>query len=271
MVSENEVMILENRNHNDFVKYLEANQHQASLFDDMLEIYRVGRKFPDLHDFRLGPNKFDQIPLNWIICKFDDAEHQEMYLLGHGVTTGINWSGKPEDLPEGWHGSVRKSYMDSVSGNDPCNTLVGLFIHVIEDARNAGIANQIILIMKEFAKKKGYSHFIIPLRPPLKYNRKFVEMDLNEFANLYREDGQHKDHWIRLHLRLGASIIGVCNTSHRHAMSIADFYQIFRSETIRKSGFHLIESANEWYRAYADLARDIVLLDQGCVWVEHTL
>ena len=97
-------------------------------------------------------------------------------------------------------------------------------------------------------------------------------MPITEFAALKREDGLPRDHWVRLHVRLGAEIIGVSNTSHQHAFPLKDFYQQFPAPVITQSGYTLVQQRDGgWYNVYVDLEREFVLVNQGCVWVRHPL
>jgi hypothetical protein len=80
------------------------------------------------------------------------------------------------------------------------------------------------------------------------------------------------DHWVRLHVRLGARVIGVSNTSHQHAFSLKDFYGQVPCPNFTQSGYGLVQQKDgAWYNAYVDLEREFVLINQGCVWVQHPL
>ena len=167
----------------------------------------------------------------------------------------------------------RRTYEDSLASDKNCNTLVGLFVQIENDCRKQGWSTTMIEEMKAFGKNKGLTNLIIPLRLPRRYEKEYAEMPYEEFAFLKREDGQYKDHWLRLNVRLGAEILGVCHTSHQHAMSLKDFYQQVGVMPFAASGYHLclIKQLGGWYRIYADLERKFVLIDQGCVWVKHNL
>jgi len=264
------VIVLENYDLDSLVCYLEENCRHYPAFRRLLDMYRVKRSFPDMSHFRLGPNMFEKIFLNWIIFVGTDTPAGAGELIGHGVTTGISWGQEQKTLPDGWQGAVRQSYQDINLDRKPANTHVGLFILIEESSRKHGWAGNVILEMKAVAKKNGITALIIPLRPPSRYKKEYAAMPMSEFASLKREDGQPMDHWIRLHVRLGAKIIGVSNTSHQHAFSLKDFYGQVPVEPVTKSGYTLVQHKDGgWYNVYVDLEREFVLINQGCVWVQH--
>jgi len=266
------VVVLENHSLEDFIAYLEKRSRWTPALDRLLEVYKVKRKFPDMGDFRLGPNKFDQILLDWIIFIDSASDTATGELIGHGVTTRINWDQSLDNLPNGWQGAVRASYQNLQVGSTEPNTLVGLFIRIEDNFRQHGWAGNVIEQMKSVGRAAKISSLIIPLRPPSRYQKEYAAMPLAEFAALKRDDGQPRDHWVRLHVRLGAKIIGVCGASHQHAFPLKDFYQQIPSPPITQSGYALVQQRDgEWYNVYVDLEREFVLINQGCVWVQHPL
>jgi hypothetical protein len=104
---------------------------------------------------------------------------------------------------------------------------------------------------------------------------------MTELASLQRPDGQPLDHWVRVHVKKGAEIIGCCDHSHRFALSLKDFQAHISSAPLSRSGYHVIETDRDvvlrlskeaaWQRVYADMERQIVSFDWGCVWVRYDL
>jgi hypothetical protein len=149
---------------------------------------------------------------------------------------------------------------------------VGLFILVQNRCRRHGWANNIIQEMRSLGQRRNVLSLIIPLRPPLRYEKEYAELPMDAFASLKREDGQPLDHWIRLHTRLGAKIIGTSNASHQHAFALKDFYEQVPTPEITRTGYALVQHRDGgWYRVYVDLEHQFVLINQGCVWVQHPL
>jgi hypothetical protein len=268
-----EGMCLERYRLDQCIEYLESNRPRIPAFESLLRLYKIARRFPDLSNFRLGPNMFEQIPVDWIVLvrSSGSGSRRQSRLVAHGLACRAPWNGNPCDLPGGWQGVVRLSYENHLEQKQPDDTLVGLFIKVEEEFRDQGWAGHVVAAMKELGSRCGLSRLIIPLRLPTRYERRYSTMPFEEFASLRRETGDYRDHWLRLHVRLGAQIIGYCNTSHQHAMNVGDFHQQFEAERCETNGYVSARRNGEWYHAYVDLERDCVVISEGCVWVQHML
>lgn len=246
----------------EFIEYLATQRGPA--FERLLRTYRITRQFPDFSNFRLGPNAFDRTPMDWIAA----METADASLIAHGIATRIQWDGDSASL-RGWQHVVRRAYDDLVVHRRPCNTLVGLFIKVEEASREQGWAGRIVQAMKQLAHRAGFASLVIPLRLPTAYERENATMPYEEFAFQRRDDGEYRDHWLRLHVRLGARVIGHSLTSHQHAMNVEDFRRYFEVDAIAGSGYMDARRNGEWYRPYVDVERDCVVINEGCVWVQH--
>ena len=108
-----ELILLKNHTLDDAVDYFNRNAKRIPALQRLLDLYQVERKFPDLSYFRLGPNMFDKIILDWIII-YNSNTNQ---LVGHGITTRIGWDQEKEVLAGGWQDVVRTS---SVSPKRSC-------------------------------------------------------------------------------------------------------------------------------------------------------
>jgi hypothetical protein len=166
---------------------------------------------------------------------------------------------------------VRECYQNAVEEQQPPNTVVGLFIKVEHDLREHGWAANIVHQMKTLASNIGSSALVIPLRLPTRYEVQNAEMPFEEFVALKRENGESADHWLRLHTRLGAQVIGLCTTSHQHAMNLDDLRRQMDCPPILKTGLHLVRRHNEWFRAFVNLDLQMALINQECVWVRHSV
>ncbi len=248
---------------------LELLVERTGAFQKLASLYSFKRDFPDMSNFRLGPNAFDKITLDWIIFETAESAFRNSKLIGHGVTTRLPWDGNPQSLPRGWQGIVRRSYENSLTTKGICNTLVGLFINIEPEFREHGWALRAIQEMKEMARRSSMESLIIPLRLPTRYEKANASMRFTDFAFRKREDGQFLDHWLRLHVRAGAEIIGTCGSSHQHAMNLDDFYRQFKADAIETSGYHVAVQNGEWFQVFIDLERDFALINEGCVWVQY--
>jgi hypothetical protein len=151
------------------------------------------------------------------------------------------------------------------------NCLVGLFINADKAFRKHGWAAQVTQAMKRLAKDCGLTHLIIPLRLTTRYEHQNAKMPYEEFALLKRDDGEYRDHWLRMHTRLGAEVIGISAVSHQHAMHPEDLDEQVHCGKKEQTGEYLIRWNDEYYNIFVDVEREYAIMNQGCVWVRHAL
>lgn len=254
----------------DLFVQLKNSLSYCAAFKTLLSLYRIERNFPDMSHFRLGPNMFENIPLYLIILIDNHSINEEDQLIAHGIMTDISWNKKSSGLPEGWQGAVRRSYED-IANKSTKDTLVGLYVRVEKEFKRKGWSEKIINAMKLFANDHGYNSLIIPLRLPQRFTIQYAKMPYKKFISLKKENGQFLDHWLRLHTRLGGTILSVCLTSHQHAMNLNDFVTQFNTRKIRYNGYYLSEKQGLWYNVYVDRKRKFALINQECTWIQHAL
>jgi hypothetical protein len=261
--------IFENYTVSDLMELLKSAEAKNQAFRTLVSLYQVTRDCRDMSSFRLGPNVFEKIPLDWIIFASEGTAFNSSELIGHSVTTRIPWHGDWHTLKRGWQGIIRGVYENCLGPQKQCNTLIGLFINIEAKFRQHGWALKAIQEMKQLVQRAGLESVIIPLRLPRRYEKAYAGMLYKDFAFLKREDGQFLDHWLRLHVRAGAEIIGVSESSHQHAMNLDDLSSQFHCERIDRSGYHLALRNGEWFKVFVDIEHDFALIAQGCVWVKY--
>lgn len=261
---------------------------------EALEILRAEARKRPWCGYFLGDPPLDPGNLN-SKCRighvpFDDCVQDRFYLVDRsrqpeilasgGYVTQIAWDGRPDSLPAGWQGSVLRSYEDARAGRAP-DTLVALLAFTPQRFRGRGLSSVVLSRMKERAAERGFRSFIVPALPPSQFERDKAGLSMEEIAALRREDGEEFDYWIRTHRKLGARVIGFCDSSHRFIYGLRDFQSSVSSTPIAASGEQLIlldkaaalgpNAKDMWRVAYADLERDFVTFDWGCVWIEYGL
>lgn len=164
---------------------------------------------------------------------------------------------------------MRADHQDVTIDRKEASTQVGLFILIEDEFRRHGWAASVITEMKNLAGRRHLASLIIPLRPP-RYQKEYAGMSMQEFAALKREDGLPLDHGVRRHVRLGAKETGVSGTSHQHAFFLRDFCRMFPVSPVARSGHTFVQQKDGgWYNLYVDLESEFVLVNQGCVRVQH--
>ncbi|HXY84263.1 MAG TPA: hypothetical protein VEH52_02185 [Gaiellaceae bacterium] len=123
----------------------------------------------------------------------------------HSVPTP--WDGTDEDLPSGWDEAFRRAF-ESGRGAD---VLCALALSVRPDRQGTHLSSFMIETMCDAARAARLRELIAPVRPTLK--DRYPLIPIEEYVEWRRDDGGHFDPWIRIHERLGGTILapGPCS------------------------------------------------------------
>ena len=144
------------------------------------------------------------------------AEHQllllneQQVLVAVGFSVPIQWDGTVAGLPPGWDDAIVAAERLHRDGGKP-DTLCVLSITVTPNLTGHGLAERLITAFKEQATNDGAHAVIIPVRPSQKARYPLISMP--EYLSWNRSDGQSFDPWMRVHLRLGATVLAVAPES----------------------------------------------------------
>lgn len=228
---------------------------------------------------RIGFVPFDKCVQNRLYY-VDQSRNLEILAAG-GITTQIHWDNNPATLPAGWQGSVTQSYYDTQNSDVEQNTMVALLAFTTQRFRNQGLSGLMLSKMIELAKERQYKSLLVPALPPSQFEKDHISLSMEELASLKREDDQYYDYWVRLHTRKGAEVIGYCDDSHRFVYNLKDFSDFVSSTPIHSTGEHIVNldrdkilgpnSKNMWQVIYADLERNFVTFNWGCIWMKYDI
>lgn len=184
--------------------------------------------------------------------------------LGVPVALGADVR-RPHLPPNGWDGVIRWSWLDSLAGRAPTH-LSALEVTVVPEQRGRGLAARLLEALRASAGTAGLTGYVAPVRPSRKHLEPRVPMA--DYAHRTREDGLPDDPWLRLHVRLGGRIVGVCPTS----MTIPGTLSQWRAWTglpLAESGDVEVEGA--LVPLHVDVEQDHAVYVEPNVWVEHTV
>jgi hypothetical protein len=142
-------------------------------------------------------------------------EHQIMLLddrdvlCGVGLSIPLLWDGSMPDLPAGWDDAVTRSAALVRSKQRP-NAVCALSITLAGGLGGLDLGTRMISNLARAAEHAGATSLIAPVRPTLKSRYPLVSM---ERYLSWRSEGEPFDPWLRLHLRLGARVLGLSPTS----------------------------------------------------------
>ncbi len=194
-------------------------------------------------------------------CLFDDTGD----LVAGLNSAPLAWTGRDDDLPDGWDDQFLRS-VDGHEGGVPPDTLGALLIVVRQDRQGRGYSGVMVSAMRANARSRGFHALIACARPTEKVAHPRTPID--EYARWTREDGLPADAWIRLHVRLGGRIVRASPASMRIEGSL-DEWREWTGLELPTSGDYVPEGAAAPVAVDVEADRG-VYLDPN-VWVVHDL
>lgn len=132
-----------------------------------------------------------------------DAEADEV--VAQADTVPVRWSGEPE--PGGVNWAMQQRFEE---GGEP-TTLSAVQVMISPQARGRGLSSLLLQRMAALARGHGLDALIAPVRPTLKHAYPLIPME--RYITWRRDGGELFDPWLRIHERLGASILAVAPES----------------------------------------------------------
>jgi len=117
----------------------------------------------------------------------------------HSVPTP--WDGSAEDLPSGWDEAFIRAFE---SPREP-TVLCALAISVLPERQGEQLSSRMLNAMRAVAGAHGLRELVAPVRPTKKAQYPLVPIE--RYVEWRRDDGSHFDPWIRLHERVGGTIL----------------------------------------------------------------
>jgi GNAT superfamily N-acetyltransferase len=140
-------------------------------------------------------------------------------LVGRGRTIPFRWDGSLDDLPTGIDAVGRRALDDP----GPATALSALAAEVVPGHQGRGLSRLILEAMAAAARRGGLFPLMAPVRPSWKDRYPLTPID--RYATWRRPDGQLFDPWLRVHGRMGATIVRTEEESLQIEAPIADWEQ----------------------------------------------
>jgi GNAT superfamily N-acetyltransferase len=129
----------------------------------------------------------------------------------------VAWDGGDQDLPYGWEEAFPRAFE---SGRAP-DVLCALAISVRPDRQGTQLSTRMLNAMRETAAENGLRELIAPVRPTLKAAYPLIPIE--RYLLWRRDDGSHFDPWIRIHERIGGTILAPAPESMTIEAPVADW------------------------------------------------
>jgi GNAT superfamily N-acetyltransferase len=122
-------------------------------------------------------------------------------VVARGRTIPFRWDGSLDDLPDG----IDAVGLRALEGPQAPTALSALAAEVATDHQGRGLSRVVLQAMAEVARQAGLSALVAPVRPSWKDQYPLIPIE--RYAYWVRADGLPFDPWLRVHARLGATIL----------------------------------------------------------------
>ena len=182
-------------------------------------------------------------------------------ILARARSIPVAWDGSIEGLPAGIDGAIARGFEERSA-----DVLCALVIMVPPALQRRGLSADAVRAMGSLARRHGLDGVIAPVRPSWK--ERYPLVPIERYARWRRGDHLLFDPWMRVHERLGATILRPEGRSLRITGTVAEWEQW--------TGIAYPENGDYWFpRGLATLTIDRDA-DRGRywepnVWMRHAL
>jgi hypothetical protein len=185
---------------------------------DWLSVYTASER-PDLWENVLDEGLFQDVWPEYnqhgnhtaayfgVLCsRFPDlqtlfVDERTTRVVARGRTIPFRWDGTLDDLPPG----IDAVGLRAVESDARPNTLSALAAEVDLPMQGRGLSSLLIATMADLAADHSFRVLVAPVRPSHKDRYPLIPID--RYSEWRRDDGLPFDPWMRVHARLGASVL----------------------------------------------------------------
>ena len=138
-------------------------------------------------------------------------------VVARGRSIPFFWDGTLGDLPTGIDAVGARALEDRRTAT----ALSALAAEVAPDVQGSGLSGLVLQALCDAARGNGLGPLVAPVRPSWKDRYPLIPID--EYADWQREDRMPFDPWIRVHRRMGATILRAEPRSMEIEGSVADW------------------------------------------------
>lgn len=184
-------------------------------------------------------------------------------VLAFAASIPIEWDGTAAGLPEGWDGAVTAG-ADLLDRGATPNAVCALSITLAPGASGGGLAGLMLEAIKGAAAGIGVGVVIVPVRPVLKTSHPRTPMA--DFLTWRTDDGREFDPWLRLHLAVGGTVLGIADPSMTVTGTVAE-WEAWTELALPVSGEYLVPGGLA--PLVVDRESGVGVYREQNVWVEH--
>jgi GNAT superfamily N-acetyltransferase len=185
------------------------------LGDATAQVWPEYNRHGDVLNEHWGRLYDDFAPFQFVLY---DEERDEVLAEGH--TIPLPWDGSPAGLGPGIDHAIQAGFALLRPGGRPA-ALLALAAEVLPGSRERGLSRVLLEEMRRLAADAGLAHVVAPVRPSWK--ERYPLTPIERYARWVRPDGEAFDPWIRVHLRLGGSIVAPAPRSMRITGTVTEW------------------------------------------------
>ena len=202
---------------------------------------------------------YDDFP-DYQFVLYDDDQDQ---VLAEGHTLPCAWDGTAAGLGDGIDHVIRAGFVLRESGGT-ANALSALAAEVLPEHRERGLSTVILNAMVDVAASAHMEHLVAPVRPSWK--ERYPLAAIERYMHWTGRGGQPFDPWIRVHLRLGGSIVAPAPHSMRITGTVAE-WESWTEMEYPESGEYVFPRGLA--TLHVDREVDSALYWEPNVWIAH--
>jgi hypothetical protein len=188
-------------------------------------------------------------------------------LVAKACSIPLWWDRPDVELPdEGWDWALRQGFTDRRARRAP-SALCALWIVVSSERRGTGLSPVMVTSLRDTAARHGLPVLYAPVAPSRKADYPLI--DMRDYARWTLADGQTPfDPWLRVHWRLGGTILHACQHSMVVPGTVSD-WQEWSGLAMPGSGSYVVPRALAPVKV--DLDRDLGVYTEPNIWVRHDI
>jgi len=182
-------------------------------------------------------------------------------ILARARSIPLRWDGTVDDLPAGIDGAIARAFDEGGA-----NVLCAMIVMIPRDLQSGGLSAAALQAMSDLGRRHGLSSLIAPVRPSWK--ERYPLVPIQRYAAWRRPDGLPFDPWMRVHARLGATILKPEPHSLRITGTVAEWEEW--------TGMAFPDSGDYWFpgglaTVAIDRDADAGRYWEPNVWMHHAL
>ncbi len=209
---------------------------------------------------------FGELYSNFNEFQFGLIEESSDKLVAVGNCIPLYFDQPLAELPaRGWDWALQKGCEDFKNNIKP-NLLCAIQVMLDPDYLGQGLSSQMVGHMRQIGIDAGLDNLIAPVRPNKKTD--YPMISINDYITWKSDDNFPFDPWLRVHSRLGASILHPCEKSMLISGKISDWEE-WTGMKFPQNGNYPVPGALS--PISIDLESNTGLYTEPNVWMVHKL